>query len=200
MFGSPATKAWNSAGTRSFTKCAWSGVSRPCSWAPRRPDALTTSTTRSGSSFRNTPTVRTSGGRRRTMSRTCAGLTWRGDGAKMKPTASAPMATANRASSSVVVPQILTNIPPGYWRGLCVQAIVEVVVVGLEVEQAVARVVEEDHPFGALLLGGEGLVDHGADGVAGLGRRDRALDACPLHGGFEDLALRVCHRLHAAVL
>ena len=34
---------------------------------------------------------------------------WRDDGANMKPTASAPMATARRASSSLVIPQILTN-------------------------------------------------------------------------------------------
>ena len=40
------------------------------------------------------------------------------DGAKMKPTASAPMATARSASSSLVIPQILTNISgERYCRG-----------------------------------------------------------------------------------
>jgi hypothetical protein len=33
----------------------------------------------------------------------------------MKPTASAPMATARSASSSLVTPQILTNTLAGYW-------------------------------------------------------------------------------------
>src|SRR5262245_28737291 len=42
-----------------------------------------------------------------------------------------------------------------------VQTVVEVVVVGLEVEEAVARVVEQDDPGLALLLGGQGLVDDG---------------------------------------
>ena len=67
------------------------------------------STTRAGSSLRNTPTLSTSLGIRRTMSRTRSIDTWRGDGAKMNPTASAPMATASSASSSLVVPQIFTN-------------------------------------------------------------------------------------------
>ena len=66
-------------------------------------------TTRSGASLRNTPMVRISRGRRLTMSATLAGDTIRGDGAKTKPNASAPMATARRASSSLVVPQIFTN-------------------------------------------------------------------------------------------
>ena len=66
--------------------------------------------TRAGSSSRNTPTVRISGGRRRVMSNTCCGATWRGDGAKTKPSASAPIATANSASSSLVMPQIFTNM------------------------------------------------------------------------------------------
>ena len=46
------------------------------------------------------------GGRSR---RPPAAATWRGEGAKMKPTASAPIATASSASSSFVVPQILTK-------------------------------------------------------------------------------------------
>ena len=40
---------------------------------------------------------------------TFAAITWRVDGAKMNPTASAPIAIARSASSSVVIPQILTN-------------------------------------------------------------------------------------------
>ena len=42
-----------------------------------------------------------------------AGAICRGDGAKTNPTASAPSATASSASSSLVMPQILTNIE---WR------------------------------------------------------------------------------------
>ena len=65
--------------------------------------------TRSGNSFRNTPTVRTSGGNRLTISDTLETATCRGDGAKTKPIASAPTATANKASSSLVIPQIFMN-------------------------------------------------------------------------------------------
>src|SRR6187549_663226 len=68
------------------------------------------SITRLGCSSRNTPTVRISGGNRRVMSYTCCAAIWRVDGANTKPTASAPIATANRASSSVVIPQIFTNM------------------------------------------------------------------------------------------
>src|SRR5690606_8594946 len=68
--------------------------------------------TRSGASSRNTPTVRASAGSRRAMSRAVWGAIWRRDGAKMKPTASASMATASRASSSLVTPQIFTNTRP----------------------------------------------------------------------------------------
>ena len=55
------------------------------------------------------------------MSNTTAACTWRGDGAKMNPTASAPIATARSASSSLVMPQILTNmrvvtVPPSVTR------------------------------------------------------------------------------------
>ena len=44
------------------------------------------------------------------MSYTCWGAICRGDGANTNPTASAPMATANKASSSLVMPQIFTNM------------------------------------------------------------------------------------------
>ena len=61
--------------------------------------------------------VRTSGGRRRVMSYTCCGAIWRGDGANTNPTASAPIATANSASSSLVMPQIFTNMRAAqYWQ------------------------------------------------------------------------------------
>ena len=43
------------------------------------------------------------------MSATAAGAICRGDGAKTKPTATAPMPTASSASASEVTPQILTN-------------------------------------------------------------------------------------------
>ena len=92
------------------TSAACSGVSWPCSWRPSRRPGATMSMTRPGSSSRNTPTVRISGGSRRVMSYTCWAATWRVDGANTNPTASAPMATANSASSSLVIPQIFTNI------------------------------------------------------------------------------------------
>ena len=92
------------------TSAVCSGVSRPWSWTALTPARWAISTTRPGSSSRNTPTVRISGGRRRVMSYTCCGAICRGEGAKMKPTASAPIATANSASSSLVMPQILTNM------------------------------------------------------------------------------------------
>src|SRR3546814_5777323 len=61
------------------------------------------------------PTVRISGGSRLTMS--AARPTARNrfdDGTKLNPTASAPIATASSASSSLVIPQILTNTREGY--------------------------------------------------------------------------------------
>src|SRR5436190_7804130 len=78
------------------------------------------------------------------------------------------------------------------------EAPVEVVVVGTEVEQPVARVREEDHPLGPLLLGGQGLVDHGPDGVGRFRRGDGALRPGELDGGVEHFALRVGNRLDAA--
>src|SRR4051812_13839014 len=103
-----------------------------------------TSTTCAGASSRNTPTVITSRGSRFTMSRAASTVTWRRLGANTNPSASAPRATASSASSSLVMPQILTNTrcyPPS---GID-QAIVVVVVVRLQVEEAVAGVVEQDH-------------------------------------------------------
>src|SRR4051812_44615391 len=160
---------------------------------------FTISATRCGVSSRKTPTVRVSCGSRRMMSRAWAGCTCRDDGANTNPTASAPMATANRASSSFVMPQIFTNMEPngtgrhddsgdnscaiapwmsptcegdGEWgpRSAVDEAIVQVVVVGGEVEVTVARVVEEDHPLLTCLFGREGLVDGSAHGVGSLGR------------------------------
>ena len=82
--------------------------------------AFTISSTRWGASSRNTPTVMTSGGNRRAMSRAWVTAIWRDDpAAKLKPTASAPMATAKRASSSLVTPQILTNTSQRYRSAGC---------------------------------------------------------------------------------
>src|SRR5947207_8064819 len=114
MAGSPVANAWMSTGIRWRTHRACSGVSRPCSCAPLRPTLLTISTTRAGDSLRKTPMVMISGGRRLTMSATSAGEIWRGEGAKTKPTASACMATASSASSSLVVPHTLTNTVERY--------------------------------------------------------------------------------------
>ena len=61
-----------------------------------------------------------------------------------------------------------------------------------------AGVVEQDDLLASRLLGRQGLVDDGADGVAGLGRRDRALGAGELDGGVEHLSLGVGDRLHRA--
>src|SRR5437764_13784156 len=105
----PAAKALIVTPTRSATHRVASGDSFPCSWAPLRPTVLTTSTTRSGVSLLNTPTVITSGGMRRAMWATTLVATCRGDGANTNPRASAPRATARSASSSLVVPHTFTN-------------------------------------------------------------------------------------------
>src|SRR6266540_2526166 len=181
-------------------------------------------TTRSGRSSRNTPTVMTSSyGTCLTMSVASSTVTMRGlPDANTKPRASAPRAIARSASSSVVIPQILMNIacqhsvgslsslyrylnrPNGWWtvdgvrRRLGIdQAIVEVVVVGREVEQAVTAVVEQDHPLLPRLLRRQRLVDRRPNGVTRLGRRELALGVEELHRGLERLALRVRDRLHA---
>ena len=83
----------------------------PWSCTACSPIWLAISMTRCGASSRKTPTVTVSWGSRLTMSATAAGAIWRGDGAKMKPTASAPIPTASRASASLVIPQILTKKP-----------------------------------------------------------------------------------------
>ncbi len=85
--------------------------STPCSCTPPRPIWLAISTTRWRASSRKTPTVTVSWGSRLTMSATAEGAICRGEGAKMKPTAEAPMPTASSASASEVIPQILTNSP-----------------------------------------------------------------------------------------
>ena len=113
---SPAAKAWMRNCTRWRIHLPSAGVSWPCSCTPCSPAALTISTTRREASSRNTPTVMISGGSRRAMSRAWVTAIWRGEGANTKPTASAPMATASRASSSLVIPQILTNTPTPYRR------------------------------------------------------------------------------------
>ena len=97
-------------GTRSRTQRLSSSDSWPWSWAARSPAWLVSSTTRSRASSRKIPTVRISGGSRFAMSAARDTARNRGDdGTKLKPTASAPMATARRASSSDVMPQTLTN-------------------------------------------------------------------------------------------
>src|SRR5207237_48528 len=78
------------------------------------------------------------------------------------------------------------------------QATVIEVVVGLQVEKAVARVVEEDHALLARLLRRERFVDNRPDRVAGLGGGDLPLGASELRRRFDRLALRVRHRVHAA--
>src|SRR5690606_39085410 len=108
--GSPAGNALISSGTRWRIQWVSAGDSLPWSWTARSPAACATSTTRSRASSRNTPTVTISGGSRRAISAARRGAIWRGDGAKTKPTASAPIATTSRASSSLVTPHTLTNI------------------------------------------------------------------------------------------
>src|SRR5207245_1365266 len=62
---------------------------------------------------------------------------------------------------------------------------VEEGVVGGEVEQAVAGVVEQDDPLLPSLLGRQRLVDRPPDGMGRLGGGDRALAAGELHCGLE---------------
>ena len=57
-------------GTLSATQAVSSGDSWPCSWAAPRRASEVIFTTRDAISLRNTPTLSTSLGRRRTMSRT----------------------------------------------------------------------------------------------------------------------------------
>src|SRR6476646_348708 len=70
------------------------------------------------------------------------------------------------------------------------EAVVEEVVVRGEIQEAVAGVVEQDHPLLAGLLARERLVDRGADRVAGLGRRDLPFGVREGHRRLERLALR----------
>src|SRR4029450_6044460 len=70
----------------------------------------------------------------------------------------------------------------------------QVVLVGLEVEVAVAAEVEDDR-LGPALPAPQGLVDPGPDGVGRLGRREDALGAGELHRRLEHLGLRVGGRL-----
>ena len=86
-----------------------SAVSPPWSWAPCRPALLTTSTTRSGRLV-----AEHADGQdllRQPLDDVAdhLGVDLPGAGREHEPTASAPMATARRASSSFVTPQILTN-------------------------------------------------------------------------------------------
>src|ERR687897_2939677 len=76
----------------------------------------------------------------------------------------------------------------------------QVVLVGLEVEVAVAAEVEDDRLGTALLLAAQRLVDHGPDGVGRLGGREDALGAGELHRRLEDLGLRVGDGLDVVLL
>src|SRR5580658_4569771 len=109
MLGCPTGNALIVKGMRCDTHRVSSAVSSPWSWAARSPIPFTISTTRDVASLRNAPTVRIAGGTRAMMRRTAWGATWRGDGAKMNPTASAPRPTARSASASDVIPQIFTS-------------------------------------------------------------------------------------------
>src|SRR5215216_5117675 len=76
----------------------------------------------------------------------------------------------------------------------------QVVLVGLEVEVAVAAEVEDDRLGAALLLAAQGLVDHGPDRVRRLRGREDALGPGELHRRLEDLGLRVGHGLDVVLL
>src|SRR5215211_6053706 len=76
----------------------------------------------------------------------------------------------------------------------------QVILVGLEVEVAVAAEVEDDRLRAALLLAAQGLVDHGPDGVGRLGGGEDALGAGELHRRLEDLGLRVGGGLDVVLL
>src|SRR5215207_1845378 len=108
-----------------------------------------------------------------------------------------PSATAvARAPAAAAGPPILPAGPLSDIKQIPRQ----VVLVGLEVEVAVAAEVEDDRLGTALLLAAQGLVDHGPDGVGRLGGREDALGAGELHRRLEDLGLRVGHRLDVVLL
>ena len=76
----------------------------------------------------------------------------------------------------------------------------EVGVVGRQVEVAVPAEPEQDHALVAGLLRRLRLLDHRADRVGRLGRRDDALGARELHAGGERLRLAVGARLDEALV
>ena len=152
-----------------------SAVSWPCSCAARRPAVCTISTTRSAVSSRKTPTVITSGGRRRAMSR----ATSRRDlPARRREHEADGIGAEGDGEERVVLVGDAADLDEhrGAVLGVDETAVVEVVVGG-EVEQAMAAVVEQDHPLGTPPLCRERLVDRGPDAVAALGRRQSPLDA-----------------------
>src|SRR3546814_8376783 len=73
------------------------------------------------------------------------------DGTKLNPTASAPIATASSASSSLVIPQILTNTREGYrappLRGPTVAALLSSAGCGAEGGEGRAPIAGGDHRF-----------------------------------------------------
>src|SRR5262249_51288705 len=88
-----------------------SGFSSPCSWIARSRHASMMAFTWPVGWSQKTPTGVTNGGSQRTIAAACSGVTKRGVfSTKMKPSASAPACTAIRASSTLVMPQILTRV------------------------------------------------------------------------------------------
>jgi len=83
-------------------------TSVPCSWAASRP-ARARSRRPARLLVTEDTDVQISRGRRRVMAATAVGLIWRAKGRNTNPRASAPIATAINASSSLVMPQIFTH-------------------------------------------------------------------------------------------
>ena len=79
------------------------------------------------------------------------------------------------------------------------QLAAEVVIVGPQIEVAVAAEVDEDGAADALLLAALRLLDGGSDGVVGLRRGDDALGAGEKHASLEALHLVVGARLDELV-
>src|SRR4029450_13173547 len=129
--------------------------------------------------------IRTSGTKRPPQSPKCPNAPGRG-----------PTAAPARAPAAVPGPP---TSPAGPLLDI-EQVSGQVVLVGLEVEVAVAAEVEDDRLGAALLLAAQGLVDHGPDGVGRLWGREDALGAGELHRRLEDLRLRVGHGLDVVLL
>src|ERR1700730_15307781 len=98
-----------------------SGLSAPCSCSASRPQRSAILRIVAGSSSAKTPTRATHGGRARAITRAVSACPYRRPGRqKLSPIASVPASTAASASSSRLIPQILTRTisaglppPPG---------------------------------------------------------------------------------------